>query len=66
MYWIHVRVDRPSDSTDDGERVNGVVLDARADVHGKHASETPVEYLGDPGLYHLAVRVGPAPRKERE
>jgi hypothetical protein len=59
-YWIHFRVNRPGDSTDDGERPNGAVLDARIDVHDRPASAIDPGLLDDPGLYHLAVRLGPA------
>lgn len=55
-YWIHVRVDQAKDVTASGEPV-GQITDARLDVAGKHASETDAGDFGNPGLYHLAVRV---------
>ena len=57
-YWIHIRVDRPGDGSDDGEGPHGVILGGRIDVHGRHTTEIDPGLLADPGLYHLAVRVG--------
>ena len=55
-YWIHVRVERPG--RDDGEGHYGRVLAGRVDVEGRHTSDLDPGLLADPGLYHLAVRVG--------
>lgn len=57
-YWIHVRVDRPGAGDDAGDGPYGAVLGARVDVHGRHTAELDPGLLADPGLYHLAVRVG--------
>lgn len=57
-YWIHVRVNHPEDgSFIKGETQAAQLIDARLDIHGKHASEVDAGEFNDPGLYHLAVRI---------
>jgi hypothetical protein len=63
-YWIHVRVDRPEDFGDAGEGPYGRVLSGRVDVDGRHTSDLDPGLLADPGLYHLAVRIGLRPAQE--
>jgi hypothetical protein len=56
QFWVHVRVNRP-ESTIDLEDSMGRIVDARLDIHGKHASDSDVGDFGHRDLYHLAVRV---------
>lgn len=60
-YWVHVRVNRPSDSHfEKGETVPGLIKDARVDANGKHGGELDASVLANPGLNHIAIRVGGA------
>lgn len=54
-YWIHVRVDHPSEVVDD--EIAGKLIDARLDIKGKHAADTNPGDFAHPDLYHVAVRV---------
>lgn len=58
-YWVHVRVHDSEDvKASDGEKREGALKDARLDIRGKHTSECNAGDFANPGLYHLAVRVG--------
>lgn len=63
-YWVHVRAERPGNSMDDGEGPYGRILEGRADLLDKHAAEVDPGLIGNPNLYHLAVRVGIDPDAE--
>lgn len=53
-YWIHVRVNRP---TDGPQRVMGKMIDARLDIIGRHSDDVDRGDFADPNLHHLAVRI---------
>lgn len=59
-YWAHITREREEHAP--GEA--GVFIDSRVDVEGKHASETNTPEakgaLGDPNVYHVAIRIGRA------
>jgi hypothetical protein len=59
-YWVHVRVDSAEDVLNEAADVAGKLVDARLDIKGKHASQCNPGDFADPGLYHLAVRIGRA------
>jgi uncharacterized OsmC-like protein len=45
-YWVHLTLDESG----------WEIVDARVDVRGKHACETPATFV-EPGLDHVAIRV---------
>ncbi len=58
-YWVHVRVNRPTDSQfEKGETVAGLIRDARVDANDKHGGEIDASVLANPNLNHVAIRVG--------
>jgi len=65
-YWIHVRVNRPEAGMHiAGETPTAHIVDARLDIHGRHASEINCGDFADPDLYHAAFRIrkDPPPSK---
>ena len=57
-YWAHVHVmKKEAGYYVPGDPV-GHIVDARLDIHGRHASECNAGDFADPNLYHLAVRIG--------
>lgn len=56
-YWVHVRVNNPAHPSFVFDDAPGRITDARLDIAGKHASECDVGDFGNPGLYHLAVKI---------
>jgi len=64
-YWIHVRVNRPTDRHHVEGRSVGRITDARVDATDRHGGELDPGVLADPALHHLAVRVGPEPVASR-
>lgn len=69
-YWAHVRVDGPTDARENPDKVAGRIMDVRVDYRerDRHLDQAHVEAgmspiaFGEPGPYHLAVRIGKAPR----
>ena len=64
-YWVHLCVHRPEQThSDPADLTLGRFVDGRVDSHHRHASETRdlAEPLNQPGIYHLAVRIGPEPK----
>lgn len=57
-YWIHVRVNGREDCVAVPGSKIGKITSARLDIRDKHASESDLGDFANPGLYHLAVRVG--------
>ena len=58
-YWVHCRVDKPSDNGDPYRKF-GKFIDARIDVIGKHASDCDSGDFGNPDAYHVAVKMDKA------
>lgn len=56
-YWIHFTRFRDKDCTEGAPRIKGRMVDARIDNEHKHTSECRVGDFGDPGTYHIAVRI---------
>lgn len=66
-YWVHVRTDHEKDGMFvPGETQAGRFVDARIDLHGKHANETDAGDFGNPAMYHMAVRVSPKRREDEK
>lgn len=59
-YWVHVRVEKEDDGMHIPGEITGKFIDARLDIHGKHANECNAGDFKDPKLYHVAVKLGPA------
>ena len=56
-YWVHVRVDRPEDGFYVKGNQTARIVNARLDIHGKHASETNPGDFNNPNLYHAAMLI---------
>lgn len=57
-YWCHFTRFRLDDCTEGVARIPGRLIDARMDNENKPTSECSVGDFGDPGTYHIAVRIG--------
>ena len=57
-YWAHFTRFRPDDCTEGVNRIAGRLVDARIDNENKATSECSVGDFGDPGTYHVAIRIG--------
>ena len=58
-YWVHFHANRENDLVEDSDMQIGKIVKARIDGHDKPTSEYSVGDIGDPSVYHLAVRIQP-------
>lgn len=56
-YWVHTRINHKKDSFHGPHDIYGRFIDARIDVHGKHAADVNPGEFADPDAYHIAVKL---------
>jgi hypothetical protein len=57
-YWVHVHVNHSGANSWEPEEQEARIIEARLDINGMHAGQEDIGDFKNPGLYHLAVKVG--------